>query len=274
MKLVFPGGEHPQVLLGLGVNRVGSDPGANIVLDRPGVLPQHCQLHVTAHGVMLDVTPGTAVSVNGRPVHGLITLRAGDRVAFDSVQAHLASLDTAPVGKQQASADGYALGAANDDPGATAIRPILPKYLLRGTSGSVAGHNYPLHGPIIVGRANECDLQLDEQGLSRKHARLVPTADGVQIEDFGSTNGSYINDKRVLHGQARAGDEIGFDALRFRIVSSEPLDARAAAEQVVPHKRARRPWLLAGLATVIALTVIALTLSWLAGDLPGFTLLR
>ena len=53
MKLVFPGGEHPQVLLGPGVNRVGSDPDANIVLDRPGVLPQHCQLHVTDHGVML-----------------------------------------------------------------------------------------------------------------------------------------------------------------------------------------------------------------------------
>ena len=32
MKLVFPGGEHPQVLLGLGVNRVGSDPGANVVI--------------------------------------------------------------------------------------------------------------------------------------------------------------------------------------------------------------------------------------------------
>ena len=41
MKLVFPGGEHPQVLLGPGVSRVGSDPQSNIVLDRPGVMPQH-----------------------------------------------------------------------------------------------------------------------------------------------------------------------------------------------------------------------------------------
>ena len=53
MKLVFPGGEHPQVLLGPGINRIGSDPGANIVLNRPGVMPQHCQLHVTTGGVML-----------------------------------------------------------------------------------------------------------------------------------------------------------------------------------------------------------------------------
>ena len=63
MKLVFPGGEHPQVLLGPGVNRIGSDPQSNIVLNRPGVLPQHCQLHVTSHGVMLQVPPGTSVTV-------------------------------------------------------------------------------------------------------------------------------------------------------------------------------------------------------------------
>src|SRR3546814_4092411 len=76
MKLVFPGGEHPQVLLGQGVNRVGSDPLANIVLDRPGVLPQHCQLHVTDQAVMLSVTSGIAVTVNGHAVDGLIALRS------------------------------------------------------------------------------------------------------------------------------------------------------------------------------------------------------
>jgi len=90
MKLVFPGGEHPQVLLGPGVSRIGSDPHANIVIDRPGVMPQHCQLHVTPSGVMLEVPHGTTVSVNGRQVDGLIALRAGDSVAFDRIEARLA----------------------------------------------------------------------------------------------------------------------------------------------------------------------------------------
>lgn len=254
MKLVFPGGEHPQVLLGLGINRVGSDPQATIVLDQPGVLPQHCQLHVTAHGVMLDVAPGTAVSVNGRTVHGVITLRSGDRVAFDTVQAHLSSLESASMDSQVPAAGAGALGAANDDPGATAIRPVLPKYLLRGTHGRVAGRSYPLSGVMTVGRARECDLQLDEEGLSRKHARLVPTAEGLQIEDLGSTNGSFINDKRVVRGEALAGDEIGFDTLRFRLVSSAPLDAAKPG-----HTEERVwPWLWVGLAVAIALTVAGL----------------
>lgn len=256
MKLIFPGGEHPQVLLALGVNRIGSDPQATIFLDRPGVLPQHCQLHVTDHGVMLDVAPGTSVSVNGRAVQGLITLRSGDRVAFDTVQAHLASLDRAAL-RAQALAHGDPLGAANDDPGATAIRPVLPKYLLRGMSGSVEGRNFPLLGsPMTVGRARDSDVLLDEQGLSRNHARIVPTADGVQIEDLGSTNGSFINDKRVVRGQARAGDEIAFDTLRFRLVSSEPLEVRAVPA-AGPGRTRRRiwPWLLvaaAGLALYAA----------------------
>ena len=120
MKLVFPGGEHPQVLLGPGVNRVGSDPQANIVLDRPGVLPQHCELHVTAHGVMLQVPHGTTVSVNGRSVDGLIALRPGDSVSFDRIQARLSTLEAAAPGRQHV---GPLPPPANDDPGATAVRP-------------------------------------------------------------------------------------------------------------------------------------------------------
>ena len=98
MKLVFPDGEHPQVLLGHGVNRVGSDPESTIVLDRPGVMPQHCQLHVSAQGVMLDVPPGAQVRVNGRQVAaGLIALRPGDDVAFDEVRARLAAIGPSAV---------------------------------------------------------------------------------------------------------------------------------------------------------------------------------
>ncbi|MCJ0825902.1 FHA domain-containing protein [Luteimonas sp. 50] len=234
MKLVFPGGEHPQVLLGPGVNRVGSDPQANIVLDRPGVLPQHCELHVTAHGVMLQVPHGTTVSVNGRSVDGLIALRPGDSVSFDGIQARLSTIEAAAPGRHHV---GTLPPPANDDPGATAVRPVLPKYVLRGVSGESFGRTHALLGPTLVGRAPECNLRMDEAGLSRQHARLVPTNTGVQVEDLGSTNGSFINGKRVQHGFAAPGDEIGFDTLRFRLAEPgqqhEP--APAAAVAVAPR---------------------------------------
>ena len=249
MKLVFPGGEHPQVLLGPGVNRVGSDPQSNIVLDRPGVLPQHCELHVTDHGVMLQVPHGTTVSVNGRSVDGLIALRSGDSVSFDGIQARLATIEAAAPGRHHV---GPLPAPANDDPGATAVRPVLPKFVLRGVSGEGFGRSYPLLGPTLVGRAPECNLQLAANGLSRQHARLVMTREGVQVEDLGSTNGSFINGKRVQRGLAVPGDEIGFDVLRFRLTAPGQHEAVPAGKAKSPRASRKQisPWWWVGLATV------------------------
>jgi pSer/pThr/pTyr-binding forkhead associated (FHA) protein len=241
MKLVFPGGEHPQVLLGQGINRIGSDPDANIVIDRPGVRPQHCELHVTAHGVTLHVPPGTTVSVNGRAVDGLIALRPDDSVAFDRVLARLSSIESTTLRHDRSLPM-----PANDDPGATAVRPVLPKFLLRSVSGTGFGRSYPLIGPTIVGRAPECALRLDESGLSRQHARLVPTGDGVQVEDLGSTNGSFINGKRVQRGFAGPGDEIGFDTMRFRVLAPGQQDKPQVSE--AKPSAGISPWVWVGIA--------------------------
>jgi pSer/pThr/pTyr-binding forkhead associated (FHA) protein len=257
MKLVFPGGEHPQVLLGPGINRIGSDPHANIVIDRPGVLPQHCELHVTAHGVTLHVPPGTSVTVNGRAVDGLIALRPDDSVAFDRVLARLSSIETASPLPRGA---GPFPTPANDDPGATAVRPVLPKFVLRGVSGQGFGRSYPLVGPTVVGRAPECVLRLDESGLSRQHARLVPTAEGMQVEDLGSTNGTFINGKRIQRGFASPGDEIGFDTLRFRLTSPSQQEPAAPIAPTVAKRRGLSPWLWVSIAAagLVAIWMVAL----------------
>jgi len=256
MKLVFPGGEHPQVLLGPGVNRIGSDPHANIVLDRPGVLPQHCQLHVTSSGVMLDVPPGTTVSVNGRQVDGLIALRPGDAVAFDGVEARLASIESAAAVRHQVGVGGRMPESANDDPGATAVRPVLPRYALRGVSGEAFGRTYPIVGATTIGRAPECTLRLDEPGMSRMHARLMPTDDGLLVEDLGSTNGCFVNGKRVLRGDVRVGDELGFDTLRFRLVA--PGQNEAHHEDVAVPASSNRAWLIVGGVAVAAAVLLVL----------------
>ncbi|MFC3550119.1 FHA domain-containing protein [Lysobacter cavernae] len=262
MKLVFPGGEHPQVLLGHGVNRVGSDPDSTVVINRPGVLPQHCLLHVTAQGVMLDVPHGTTMSVNGRQVAGLIALRPGDSVGFDQVQAQLAALGPAPAVRRQGGPVGRVPDSANDDPGVTAVRAVLPRFVLRGASPEVAGRNAPVFGVLTVGRGSECGLRLEASGMSRVHARLLPTKSGLLLEDLGSSNGSFINGQRVLRGEVRVGDEIGFDTLRFRLVTS----AQGAPVQIVAkpvraagktHSRAGWHWVAAAVLAVAAIAGVA-----------------
>jgi pSer/pThr/pTyr-binding forkhead associated (FHA) protein len=258
MKLVFPGGEHPQVLLGPGINRVGSDPGANIVIDQPGVMPRHCELHVTGHGVMLQVPQGTTVRVNGRDVDGVIALRPGDMVGFDRIQARLASIEAAVPTPHAAHIAGD-VESANDDPAATAVRPVVPRYVLRGVSGNGFGRSFPVVGITTLGRAQDCNLHIDDAGLSRQHARLTPMDKGLLIEDLGSTNGCFVNGKRVQRALAVPGDEIGFDVSRFRLVAPGQGESIHVAARMV---RARRPssprwWLMAG---VLGLA----TIGWVA----------
>jgi pSer/pThr/pTyr-binding forkhead associated (FHA) protein len=248
MKLVFAAGEFPSTLLQQGVKRIGSAVDADIALSDPAILPQHCELQVNAQGVMLNVARGAAVTVNQRAVEGLIALRAGDQIAFGSVQASIVALDatrpSAPVVSPEA-----------DDVGATTVRAALPKYALRAQSGRMLGRNHPLTGATIVGRAPDCQLRLEDSNLSRKHAKLIPTNDGVVIEDLGSTNGSFHNGKRVQRAVAHPGDEIGFDTLRFRLLELGQVDA-PSAESAALSRSAPPRWVWAAIAVAIVVILL------------------
>ncbi len=247
MKLVFAAGEFPPTLLQPGVKRIGSAVDADIGLSGPDILPRHCELQVTAQGVLLKIAPGAAVAVNDRPVDGLISLRAGDRIAFGGVQASLLALD--------APRPSIAPGAPDtDDVATTTVRAALPKFALRAQTGRILGRSFPLTGPTLVGRAPDCQLRLEDASLSRKHAKLIPTNEGVVIEDLGSTNGSFHNGKRVQRALAVPGDEIGFDTLRFKLfeLGQEPVAAPAAGRGVP-----RWVWLaVAAAVAVVAVLVL------------------
>lgn len=142
----------------------------------------------------------------------------------------------------------------------TVVRPALPRFVLRGVSGAGFGRTFPLVGPTLLGRAAECPIHLDHPGISREHLRLTPTAEGLLVEDLGSTNGWLLNEVPQTRGWARHGDEIGIDVLRFRVVA--PGLAPVAAPQ--PGKAAPRAakvstvWWLAALAVLGTVAVLLL----------------
>ena len=212
MKLVFPNGEHGQVFLNPGINRIGSDIDNAVVLNRPGILPVHCVIHISGTGANLQVPAGAGpVTVNGKPVPDIMGLRSGDTIGIGSVQAKFAVVE-----ESRLPADG---GDPGEDSGATRVRLAIPKFVLRGVSGAVFSKVFPVAGPVVIGRAPECDISVPADEMSRRHAMVKPTPDGLSVEDLGSSNGTYINNKRVQTGFLGPGDELRLDAVRFILVA-------------------------------------------------------
>jgi pSer/pThr/pTyr-binding forkhead associated (FHA) protein len=66
------------------------------------------------------------------------------------------------------------------------------------TNGPTAGNQAELAGGMImIGRGADCQLMLDDDYVSTRHARVVSGDNGVYIEDLGSTNGTYVNGMRI-----------------------------------------------------------------------------
>ena len=66
------------------------------------------------------------------------------------------------------------------------------------SQGNQAGLSADLAGGVImIGRSADCQLILDDDYVSTRHARVVGAATGIYIEDLGSTNGTYVNGQRI-----------------------------------------------------------------------------
>ena len=87
-------------------------------------------------------------------------------------------------------------GSAQDQQQAPAGR--LHPSLLVVTAGSLSGTRLRLGpGPILIGRAEDSTLVLDDDYASTRHARLTQQGQEYFLEDLGSTNGTYLDRARV-----------------------------------------------------------------------------
>jgi pSer/pThr/pTyr-binding forkhead associated (FHA) protein len=76
----------------------------------------------------------------------------------------------------------------------------------------------PIHETLILGREHSCDVVLQSDTASRKHARLFLENDALYVEDLGSRNGTYKNEIRIdSKTELRDGDRLRLDKEVFYI---------------------------------------------------------
>jgi hypothetical protein len=97
---------------------------------------------------------------------------------------------------------------------------------------------------LLVGRHQECDVQLPSRKISRRHCCIAQVSDYLVVRDLASTNGIRINGVRVIEGCLRAGDELTIGSYRYEVRwnAQAPVPMpRPAAREGIRHVRASPP---------------------------------
>lgn len=122
-------------------------------------------------------------------------------------------------------------------------------------TGPLSGQRWMIEDTMIVGRDPGCDIEVPNRQVSRHHARLTPTPEGVLLEDLGSKNGTHYNGEMIAEPIVlKDGDtvQIAF-AQQFVFLSSDatlPLEAIEEPRfqpdrksRLFLDKRSRRVWI-------------------------------
>lgn len=106
---------------------------------------------------------------------------------------------------------------------ADATRPPM----LVAMHGALLGRAYKLECDILtIGRSVQCDIQIDDENVSRNHAELALRDGIVYLRDLKSTNGTYVNSKKVSEAPLADGDLILIGAILFKYLLSASVENR------------------------------------------------
>jgi diguanylate cyclase (GGDEF)-like protein len=106
--------------------------------------------------------------------------------------------------------------------------PICDRGTLTMVSGPEAGSVYRLGASTVIGRALECDIRVDDVGVSRRHALLVKESEvAYAAQDLGSRNGTTVRGHPITREYLADGDRIGVGPIHFRFALADETEEEA-----------------------------------------------
>jgi len=171
---------------------VGRHLDNDLVIAGEDVRDFHVRIETTERGPRVIVLDGATAHVGQNPVEGSAGMRPGAELILGQHHLRLDAETSAPM-------CGWKLHRVGD------------------------GVGVAIASTFSVGRATDCDLQLVEGHVSRRHAVLSTLNGTIWIEDLHSANGTFVNGDRVA-GAWRLfhGDEIAFDTMRYQLIGDAP----------------------------------------------------
>lgn len=140
-----------------------------------------------------------------------------EAVSAPSVGATLDGLEVAASAEQRQQRRAERESERSGDAGAGMMAHVRPRLIVERSSVLDEGTEIVLVGWLTIGRSPGSDLPLNDGFVSATHARIVLRGQYFFVEDLGSTNGTFVNEKRVTEAQLRsdARVRIGETVLRY-----------------------------------------------------------
>jgi S-DNA-T family DNA segregation ATPase FtsK/SpoIIIE len=125
--------------------------------------------------------------------------------------------------------------------GPARLEPSPAEWELRVVAGPAAGEVLPLHGPAVIGREAGCDLLLDDDEISRRHAEVTVSTGGMAtVRDLDSTNGIAVDGVVVTAAPLPAGSLLTVGE-SLVVVAAARCDPAALTDGPGPSTRFNRP---------------------------------
>jgi phosphoserine phosphatase RsbU/P len=119
---------------------------------------------------------------------------------------------------------------SHDDNSKPLLRRTGRCFWLVGLEGRADHVRLPITSTVLIGRATNNHVVLEDSRLSRQHSRFAPEADGCVVYDLNSVNGTFVNDVRVTTRRVlQVDDVVRVGPFAFRIEQGD-----APSERMVP----------------------------------------
>ncbi|MCL6417551.1 FHA domain-containing protein [Aestuariirhabdus sp. Z084] len=180
--------------------RIGSSSENDFVIADDSVAGNHAELRVKDEEIALvRVDTSAVLSVNGRDVKKAVLTKAGDLICVGSVELELVDPKDGFVPKVK---------PANND----------KQWSIKAMDASLPDRTFAINKAMVIGRSADCQISISSSHLSRRHAELSLLDGRLMVKDLGSSNGTYVNGKRVTEACLKRGDLVGFDKLMFTVL--------------------------------------------------------
>jgi len=120
--------------------------------------------------------------------------------------------------------------------------------MLVAQEGPLKGQRWSLDHTLVLGREATCDVVIADRQISRFHARLTPSPEGVMLEDLGSKNGTHHNGTELTAPvMLQDGDMLGIGlAQQFLFLTSDAtmplLEGTGRPGRLMMDQKSRRVW--------------------------------